>query len=263
MSIREALAATGKITQAFAKDDPVDKVVQGIILSADLRQVVNYEDGVTLEWWDKDETQPKQHVVIVAQTELRDPNIEGDDGRRAFYIKWWAEQRKELARAVKAAGDDDTRVGGKFAARKAGTVPSDNPKLNDAIVWQYKYERPATGIDFSQISGAPEQLNTQTGELTPQQGIDNFANGLGATPVAPAAQQAQQGWNTGAPAPAATPPAAAPQQAAQPAAPPAAAVPAIDVQGVQKFLSLGMTDQQVAGALGIPEATVAAIRNAM
>lgn len=254
MSIADALASAGKTPAAFAKDDPIGTVVGGTIAAANIRQVMGYDDDKP-EFWDEAKTQPKQQVVITIQTDKRDPGIEGDDGRRNIYIKWWGDQRKELVRGVKAAGDSDTRVGGKFAARKAGTIPSDNPKFADAIIWQYSYEKPATGLDFGSMVN--EQVNTQTGEVSPAQAQQNFAAGLGATvvqpaaaaPVAQPAAAAPQGWQMGGvPAPV--------------AAAPAATAPAVDVDKVKQFLALGMTDEQVAAAADADPAVVAAIRNA-
>lgn len=246
MSIADALASAGKTPAAFDKDDPIGTVVGGTIAAANIRQVMGYDDDKP-EFWDDAKTQPKQQVVITIQTDKRDPGIEGDDGRRNIYIKWWGDQKKELVRVVKAAGDTDTRVGGKFAARKAGTIPSDNPKFADAIIWQYSYEKPGTGLDF----GA-QQVNTNAGEVTPAQAQANFAAGLGATTIQQSAAAAPQDWQMGgvpAPAPAAAPPAAAP--AAQ-----------VDMAKVKEYMALGLDDAKIAAATGADPAVVAAIRNA-
>lgn len=253
-----AAAAAGKIPAAFGKDDPVGTVRQGTVVAANLRQCMGYEDDKP-EWWDEAKTQPKQQIVVTIQTDMRDSQNPDDQGHRNIYVKWWGEQKKTLVEAVKAAGDSDVRTGGKFAVQKAGLIPSDNPKLNAAIVWAYRYQMPATGVDFNAL--ANQQVNTGTGEVTPTAAEAAF-QGLGAQQVAftpapaaavPPVQQAPMGWN----------PAAAAGATAQPA--PVAAqpvtAPAFDLEKVKQFLALGMNDIQVAAACGTDPETVAAIRN--
>ena len=265
MSIADALASAGKIPAAFHKDAPIGTVHTGLVTMSTIRQCMGYDDDKP-EWWDEERTQKKMQVVVTIQTDQRDPGIENDDGRRNIYIKWWGEQKKTLVAAVKAGDPSpkpDIQVGGKFAARKAGTIPSNNPKFADAIIWEYRYQAPASGIDFAAM--AEEQETAQSQQQMQQQIInsaqqqptlhqafspeDAFSSQLGATVIPQ--QQAPQDWMMGG---ATTPAQAAPQQAA-----PAAA---FDMAKVREYLALGLADDKIAAATGAPLATIAAIRNA-
>lgn len=271
-SISDLISNAGGTTTAFLKDTPIGTMYRGKIVSADARQKRSYETGQPLSW---DNGDPQVELALIIQTDIRDPNLEKDDGRRGVYINWWGDDRQELIRALKAADDNDVRVGGDFAVKYVSDKPNENPKLNAKKIYQYWYQKPATGLDFSQLG--QEQVNTQTGEVSPAQAQQNLAQGLGATPIqqpvqqqqTPAAQaalqqqqqaaaaqaQAPQDWQMGgAPAAAA---AAPPVQAAPPQA---AGLSPLAAQ-IKTFIALAMNDEQIAGALNADLATVAAVRN--
>lgn len=159
-SFADLLASSGKVTGAFSKESPVGTTVQGVIDDAAVRQVNHYETGEPEFWSDGN---PKLQVAVILQTDLRDPMNPEDDGRRGVYIKWWGDSRKELERAIKAAGDTDLRKGGLFMARFTGEKPNDNPRLNATKLFSYAYQMPA---QTAGLNLAGDQLNQQTGELS-------------------------------------------------------------------------------------------------
>lgn len=144
-----------------------------------------------------------------------------DDGHRAVYVKWWGEQRKALVAAVRAAGDVDVRVGGTFTATYYADGEQENKKLNPPKLYRYTYVPPSA-----------------TAGLIAE-----------AAPV-----------EAPAPVPQAAPPAA-------PATPPAAPIPAPAANGMSKvdqakaLIAAGLTDVDIAAAVGLGDAAVAAIRN--
>ena len=275
-AIGDLIANSGGITGAFNKYSPVGTTVQGQITSADVQQVHDFDSGKPLVW---DDGSPQQQLRVVVQTGQIDPSIEGDDGRRAIYVKWWGDQRKALLDAVKAAGDNDVREGGMFRATFTGTKPNEkNPRLNDIKLYSYAYQKPApgSGLDMGGGENAPQQQQQQQAPQAPQ-----------------APQQAPQGggWNAPANDPWATNPPAqqqAPQQFQQqaPAGQDQAAQQAFqqgldaqqiqqqqapqqqapagggaDIDRIKQFIALGMSDAEVAGALGMQPEQVAAVRN--
>lgn len=79
-----------------------------------------------LEWWDDAKTQPKWVAIITIQTDLRDPEIPGDDGQRSIWVS--GKQMTDAAKkAVKDAGATKTGIvpGGYFSMKFTHTTPND------------------------------------------------------------------------------------------------------------------------------------------
>lgn len=118
MGIKEALAAAGSGART-GKLEEINDVLRGVVISAELRQARD-DDGKPDFW---DDGNPKQQIVILLQTDLdegEDKDGKPDDGRRAFYVKWWKEQKKAFLVAIRAAGVDDLYPGDKFAVKYVG-----------------------------------------------------------------------------------------------------------------------------------------------
>ncbi|WAC65163.1 hypothetical protein OVA14_07115 [Agrococcus sp. SL85] len=143
MSLADAIAASGGIPSAFAKDDTIGATITGVVESADLRQTTHYETGEPETWQDGN---PKQQVVVTLQTDQRDPALPDDDGKRRVYIKWWGDQKKQLLAAIKAAGVGDLLPGGTFTATFTGLGEAPNPRLNQPKLFTYRYQAPPTGL---------------------------------------------------------------------------------------------------------------------
>ena len=140
-TLKDAIANAGGIPNGFSKDDPVGRIVTGRILDAELKQTTSFDTGEPETWSDGS---PKQQVILTLSTsEATGPD---DDGKRRIYIKWWGDQRKELLRAIQAAGDDDVRPGGTFTATFAGLGEAPNPRFNAPKLYRYEYVKPAAGI---------------------------------------------------------------------------------------------------------------------
>lgn len=115
MGIAGAIADAGSGART-GKLEEVGDVLRGVVISAELRQA--RDDDNKPDFWE--DGNPKQQVVILLQTTLDEgPNDEGkdDDGKRAFYIKWWGLQKKAFLEAVRLAEVDDLYEGDEFAVK--------------------------------------------------------------------------------------------------------------------------------------------------
>jgi hypothetical protein len=126
-----------KVPGAFNADTPVGATVHGEVLDVDVVQATEYtKDGKPGAPLFHPDGKPKLQYVITIQTELKGPD---DDGKRKIYVKmWYKSDREALLAAVEAAGDDDVRKGGQFAAQFLG-------KLNGEA-WntcKYEYRKPS------------------------------------------------------------------------------------------------------------------------
>lgn len=265
--IKDLLANAGGITAAFDKNTPAGTAVQGVITSAEVRQTTDFDTGKPETW---DDGTPKQQLVIVVQTEQR--TAQDDDGKRAIYIKWWGEQRLNLIKAIEKAGDDDVQIGGQFWARFAATKPNEkNPRLSDIKVYEYAYQKPANtaGLNMN-ASQPPQQAPVQQQQAAPGP-WDNVPQTAPVQQAAPAPENLQnpytgtQGYDPQQQAAAAAFQQGLPaQQAPVQQAPVQQAAPAAggaDIGRIQQFISLGMNDAEIAGALGLQPEQVAAVRN--
>jgi hypothetical protein len=226
MSELADLIASGGAGSAFNRDTPTGTRVGGRVLSTAVRQVTDYKTGELLFWQDGN---PRQQIVVTVETDLRDPELDNDDGHRSIYIKWWGESRKRLLDAVRAAGDKDVRVGGQFAATYVGRGEAASRDVDAPKLYHYEYTPP------SATAGLIEQ------------------------PAAPAAQTVAQ--------PAATPPpaqpAAQPAPTPAPAAQPSAADGAAKMEQIKQLIAAGLTDEQIVGVVGVDLVVVAAIKNTL
>lgn len=112
----------------------------GTVISAEVKQSSNFDTG-ELETWD--DGRPKNNIVVTIQTDVRDPEVEHDDGVRGVYIKTWGDNFRALKKAVRESGDDDIHEGGTFTA----TYVSDGPKPKKGYapkLFSYTYTKPSS-----------------------------------------------------------------------------------------------------------------------
>lgn len=219
---------------AFNADTPAGTTVSGTITGSDYRQVTDYSTKQPAFFPSGD---PKMQIIINLHTNLRD-NAD-DDGERSVYIPMWGAKKYALLDAIKAAGmtsaSEAFTPGNLFAAtfvgeeRKQGSTGSYTEKI-------YRYEirrgqQAAQAVDQALQGGSPwNQPQAPTAAPSP-------------APV-PVQQAYQQ-------------PASAPQATPTPA--PAGA----DPNQVQNLIKTGLTDQQIAAALGLDESVVSIVRSQM
>jgi hypothetical protein len=148
VSIKDAIAASGTGVRT-GKLDEVGSVLRGTVIKAELRQARD-EDGKPDFW---DDGNPKQQVVVIIQTDLdegEDDNGREDDGRRAFYVKFWGNQKLALLDAIRAAEVDDIYPGADFAVKWTGNGEAQKKAWSAPKLLKFKVGKPpvkGAGLD--------------------------------------------------------------------------------------------------------------------
>ena len=258
-SAADLFANSGSYVTAFLKNTPVGTMFSGEVTNVEALQVKNYETD-ELEWWEPG--RPKMQMRIVVQTGMPDPNVEGDTGERAIYIKWWGDQRTALMDALKSVGAKSVEVGGKFAAKLMGTKPTEGKNgkaLNDAKIFGYQYQKPVQGVDMTQMGepaapAQPAQAPQQQAFNASQAQPDPWGNTPQQTTTpAPAPMAQPDPWGNSQPQQASAQPAQAPQQQAPQGNDP--------VAQARQLIQLGIfPDDQIQAATGLSIEQITALR---
>ncbi|QFG08456.1 hypothetical protein SEA_GUANICA15_70 [Mycobacterium phage Guanica15] len=137
-----------------------DTVGGPIAVEPEQRQQTDYKTGEGLTWKDGS---PRMQLVVTVQTDLRDPEVEDDDGKRRLFVK--GEMRKAVQKAVIAAGARGLDVGGELYVTYTGDGEKkgnlDPPKLYSAT-----YTKPAPGA--APAAAAPAQGGGLPEGMTPE-----------------------------------------------------------------------------------------------
>ena len=260
----QLVAQAGGLPGAFGKHSTPGDTVDGTIDSVDIFQDRDYRTGDPLYW---DDGKPRQKIQIVLNTDQRDPSIDNDTGKRAVYVKWWGQQRKNLLEAIRKANDTDLRPGGLFRATYTHQDEPRNPREDGEKQFGFDYRPPAPSSGVGFAAAQPEQPQAAPQQQTaPAQHYQQQAFAQPAQPpqqqpqqqpaaAAPSAPQAPAGdpWGTGAPV--------APQTAAQPAV--QAGVDPATADKVKALLGIGFDDAQITQTVGVDAATIAQVRASM
>jgi hypothetical protein len=114
----------------------------GKVMSFTARQSRDFESG-DLAWWDKEQTQPKEEVVITLQTDLFDPEVDGDTGARQLVVPKGSARMAAVRSAIRSAGASGIEVGGTITITYTGDKPNTkNPKLNGIKQFDVTYVAP-------------------------------------------------------------------------------------------------------------------------
>lgn len=214
-SVDDIMAGGGAKAYFNADSQPGDSV-SGVIEHVETLQTRDFQTQQP-EYWN--DGSPKMQIRIIIQTDLNDPSIEEDDGRRSLYVKAWGLQLKALREACRRAGIKSPKPGDRITQTYTGLGERGNapqpPKL-----YAFTIERPSA---TDALLNPPAQQQH----------------------AAPMAQPAAP-----APAPVAIP-------ATTPAAPPAAGEQ--QRQQVLQLKALGRTPQDIAGLLNLPVEQVIAL----
>lgn len=106
---------------------------------------------------------PMMQLVVTVQTEMRDPSVEDDDGRRRFFVK--GQLKNAVADAVRKSGGRGLEVGGRLTV----TYTHDGEKkgnLNAPKQYRVEYTPAAVTELHTADPGVPPGVNPQTGEIT-------------------------------------------------------------------------------------------------
>lgn len=145
------------------KDAKVGNSITGIIYDAEMRDKLDPKTkAVVLNAYGK----PKKVMVLHLLTDLRDPEIEGDDGKRRAFL-----QGNALFEFRKYLKDNDLKVrkGGRFKQTLIGTKPTEH--FNPQNLFQCLYAAPTQeslgAANQATNTAAPAAGDPWTGDSAP------------------------------------------------------------------------------------------------
>ncbi|MFJ4712687.1 hypothetical protein [Streptomyces sp. NPDC088785] len=148
-----------------AKFPTIGTIVGGQITEPPtLEQQRDIKTGEKKFWSNGD---PMMQMVVTVQTDVRDPAIEDDDGKRRIFIK--SHMKNAVADAVRAAGAKGLEVGGTLRVRFTNELPASGPGMSPAKQYDAHYVAAAAahlGFDQQGPPAAPPGVNPTTGEIT-------------------------------------------------------------------------------------------------
>lgn len=226
-SLGDLLAGNSAKAYFGANSQPGDTVT-GVIEKIETTQVNDFQTKQPAFWNDG---RPKEQIHVIIQTQLRDPSVDDDDGRRSLWIKGWGIQLKAFRDACRQAGVKIPKPGDTITERFVGLGQrGDAPQ--PPKVFEFHIE-PASSVN-SLVNGSQPQQPVQQGSQQP--------------PV----QQSQQGYAQRQ---------YAPQQPQQPAQPVQLGQPQqqADPMKVNQLKAVGKSPQEIAALLGVPVEAVTAV----
>ena len=121
--------------------------IEGTITALAVSQQTSIDDGELL-FWDDQKTQPRMQLIVSLQTNLRDPDVEDDDGIRKVYVKGSKKQGSRslhdaTASAVRAAGAKGLKEGGYLVYVHDGLEPNPKKGMNDRKLYSAHYTPPS------------------------------------------------------------------------------------------------------------------------
>lgn len=250
-SLGELLAGNSAKAYFDANSQPGDTVT-GVIEKIETTQVNDFQTKQPAFWNDG---RPKEQIHVIIQTQLRDPSVEDDDGRRSLWVKGWGIQLKAFRDACRQAGVKIPKPGDTITERFVGLGQrGDAPQ--PPKVFEFHIE-PASSVN-SLVNGSQPQQPVQQGsqrppvqqsqqdypqqQYAPQQPTQTPNQGYQQPPVDP--------WN---------PPTQ--QQPQQPTQPVQLGQPQqqADPMKVNQLKAVGKSPQEIAALLGVPVEAVTAV----
>ena len=123
----------------------IGTTVGGMITEpAAMQQQRDFTSGELKVWTDGG---AQMQLVVTVQTDLRDPEISEDDGRRRFYVK--GELKKAVAQAVRVARADGLAVGGILTVTYTGDGTASGRGMNPPKLYSATYTAPTAAAAAS------------------------------------------------------------------------------------------------------------------
>lgn len=146
----------------WASFPEVGATVTGTVSEAPLaRQSRDFDTGKPA-FWDDDPAQPMMEVVVILQTELRDPEVDGDDGTRQLVLGKGSHRFRAVQTAVRRAGAKGLEVGGKLTVTCSGEEPPKRRNAKPTKLYSAVYEAPLAKEEPAPVSEA-EALSALAG----------------------------------------------------------------------------------------------------
>lgn len=237
-SLGDLLAGNSAKAYFGANSQPGDSVT-GVIEKIETTQVNDFQTKQPAFWNDG---RPKEQIHVIIQTQLRDPSVDDDDGRRSLWIKGWGIQLKAFREACRQAGVKIPKPGDTITERFVGLGPQGNAP-QPPKVFEFHIE-PASSVNNLVNGNQPQQSGMQQAQPTypqqqyaPQQPMQAPNQGYQPAPVDP--------WN--------------PPAQAQPAQPVQLGQQQVDPMKANQLKALGKPPQESAALLGVPVEAVTAV----
>jgi hypothetical protein len=254
-SLGDLLAGNSAKAYFDANSQPGDSVT-GVIEKIETTQVNDFQTKQPAFWNDG---RPKEQIHVIIQTQLRDPSVDDDDGRRSLWIKGWGIQLKAFREACRQAGVKIPKPGDTITERFVGLGQrGDAPQ--PPKVFEFHIE-PASSVN-SLVNGSQPQQPVQQGSQQPpvQQPQQDYPQQQYA-PQQPT--QTPNQWYQQPPVDPWNPPTQQqPQQPAQPVQLGQPQQPKADPMKVSQLKAMGKPPQEIAALLGVPVEAVTAITDA-
>lgn len=159
-------------------------VIRGTVESWETTQQTDFDSKAPLFW---DDGKPRLQVVVTMQTDLRDPEITDDDGKRKLYVK--GQMQVAVRDAIKAAGRPGLEVGATLAVQFASEEPSQKRGANPKKVYRAQYAAPVLDLSGgADLIGTPLATTVSQPSQQPAPPAPPAADMIpAAAPAAPAA----------------------------------------------------------------------------
>lgn len=250
-SLGDLLAGNSAKAYFGANSQPGDTVT-GVIEKIETTQVNDFQTKQPAFWNDG---RPKEQIHVIIQTQLRDPSVDDDDGRRSLWIKGWGIQLKAFRDACRQAGVKIPKPGDTITERFVGLGQrGDAPQ--PPKVFEFHIE-PASSVN-SLVNGSQPRQPVQQGSQQPpvQQSQQDYPQQQYA-PQQPT-QTPNQGYQQPPVDPWNPPTQQQPQQAAQPVQLGQPQQQA-DPMKVNQLKAVSKSPQEIAALLGVPVEAVTAV----
>lgn len=160
-SLGDLLAGNSAKAYFGANSQPGDTVT-GVIEKIETTQVNDFQTKQPAFWNDG---RPKEQIHVIIQTQLRDPSVDDDDGRRSLWIKGWGIQLKAFRDACRQAGVKIPKPGDTITERFVGLGQrGDAPQ--PPKVFEFHIE-PASSVNSLVNGSHPSSLSSRAPSSLP------------------------------------------------------------------------------------------------
>jgi len=158
----ELLASVSVPSLSF-KDVKIGTAYTGIINDLQTVQVRDFASGEPKFW---DDGKPQLQIQVTLDTELRDPEIEDDNGERRVYL--FGQKLNAAKQALKDSGLGKFEIGMEFTIKFAGEKPAKTKGFNPVKLYEISIKKSKSNpaVDAILSVGAAEVTG---GKLTSEQ----------------------------------------------------------------------------------------------
>ena len=182
------LAGGGDPIIKFAK---IGDSVTGLLLDAEVVDQTTPQGTVVV---DEKTGRVKKQIIYTLQTDLRDPMIEDDDGKRRVFAKWAIQQAISEALQEQGLEKVGLKANGKLTIIHTSTKAAGTKGFSDMKLFEARYEAPGLPSSTGETAPAAPAGSIDLVAKYGQQPVDtamSILNGAPNTPLAVVAQATQ------------------------------------------------------------------------